>query len=106
MDVIQGTLDLLILRTLATRPAHGWGIAQEIEVLSREVLRLNQGSLYPALHRLEDAGLITGEWGVAEDTRRRVKVYRLTRAGRAALEAETQEWRSYVRAIELVLAGS
>lgn len=106
MDVIQGTLDLLILRTLANRPAHGWGIAQNIELLSRDVLRLNQGSLYPALHRLEDAGLITGEWTVAEQTRRRVKEYRLTRPGRHALEAETQHWRSYVQAIDLVLGGA
>lgn len=106
MDVIQGTLDLLILRTLAGEPMHGWGIAQRVEVLSRDALRLNQGSLYPALHRLEDAGLIGGEWGVAEGTRRRVKVYRLTRAGRGALDAETQHWRSYVRAIDLVLGGA
>ena len=106
MDVIQGTLDLLILRTLASGPAHGWGIAQNIELLSRDVLRLNQGSLYPALHRLEDAGLITGEWTVTEQTRRRVKEYRLTRAGRGALEAETQQWRTYVQAIELVLGGT
>ena len=106
MDVIQGTLDLLILRTLAGGPAHGWGLAQNIELQSRDVLRLNQGSLYPALHRLEDAGLITGEWTVTEQTRRRVKEYRLTRAGRSALEAETQQWRTYVQAIERVLGGA
>jgi transcriptional regulator len=104
MDVLQGTLDLLILRVLDREPAHGWGIAQRIEALS-QVLRLNQGSLYPALHRLEDAGLITGKWEIAEATRRRVKVYRLTRGGKRSLGAESQQWQAYVKAMQLVLEG-
>lgn len=105
MDVLQGTLDLLIMRVLEREPAHGWGIAQRVEELSR-VLRLNQGSLYPALHRLEDAGLIAGEWIIAEDTRRRVKEYRLTRAGRRRLGQETRQWQAYVQAMQLVLEGA
>jgi PadR family transcriptional regulator, regulatory protein PadR len=102
MDVMQGTLDLLVLRVLATGPSHGWGVAQRIETVS-QALRMNQGSLYPALHKLEDAGLIAGEWQVAEETRRRVKVYRLTRAGRARLQKEAAQWQAYVRAMQLVL---
>ncbi|MGH7462505.1 MAG: PadR family transcriptional regulator [Longimicrobiales bacterium] len=102
LDLLHGTLDLLVLQTLAIAPAHGWGIAQHIEVRSN-AFRLNQGSLYPALYRLEDEGLIEGDWSVAEDTRRRVKTYRLTRAGRRQLEAETERWRAYVRAVDLVL---
>jgi PadR family transcriptional regulator PadR len=105
MEVLQGTLDLLILNVVAKGPAHGWSIAQRIADRSEEALRLNQGSLYPALHRLEDGGLIQGTWMVAEDTRRRVKEYRLTRAGRRVLERQTAQWRAYVRAIDLVLAG-
>jgi PadR family transcriptional regulator PadR len=105
MDVLQGTLDLLILNVLATEPAHGWSIAQRIAARSEDVLRLNQGSLYPALHKLEDEGLIAGTWIIAKDTRRRVKEYRLTRAGRRVLARHTAEWRAYVRAIDLVLAG-
>ncbi len=105
MDVLQGTLDLLVLRVLQHQPSHGWGIAQRVEALS-QVLRLNQGSLYPALHRLEDAGLIAGEWGIAEDTRRRVKEYRLTRAGRRRLAEETAQWQAYVQAMKLVLDGA
>lgn len=99
---MQGTLDLLILRVLDGGPNHGWGIAQHIEAVSRS-LRLNQGSLYPALHKLEDAGLIAGEWQIAEVTRRRVKVYRLTRSGRARLRHESTNWRAYVSAMQLVL---
>jgi transcriptional regulator len=104
MDVMQGTLDLLILRVLDREPSHGWGIAQQVEALS-QVLRLNQGSLYPALHRLEDAGLITGEWEIAEVTRRRVKVYRLTRSGQRSLGVEQRQWQAYVKAMQLVLEG-
>lgn len=104
MDVLQGTLHLLILRVLDREPAHGWGIAQQIEALS-QVLRLNQGSLYPALHRLEDAGLIAGEWEIAQETRRRVKVYRLTRSGKRSLGVESQQWQAYVKAMQLVLEG-
>jgi PadR family transcriptional regulator, regulatory protein PadR len=105
MDVMQGTMDLLVLRVLAAGPAHGWGIAQRVEAVS-QVLRLNQGSLYPALHKLEDAGLIEGEWQIAEDTRRRVKLYRLTRQGRARLRAERTHWQQYVAAMQLVLEGA
>jgi PadR family transcriptional regulator, regulatory protein PadR len=105
MDVMQGTMDLLVLRVLAAGPAHGWGVAQRVEAVSR-VLRLNQGSLYPALHKLEDAGLIAGEWQIAEATRRRVKVYTLTRAGRARLQAEQAHWEKYVTAMQLVLEGA
>lgn len=105
MDIMQGTMDLLILRGLAGGPSHGWGIAQRIEAVSRS-LRMNQGSLYPALHKLEDAGLIVGEWQIAEDTRRRVKVYRLTKAGRTRLQQEKAHWRAYVAAMQLVLEGA
>jgi PadR family transcriptional regulator, regulatory protein PadR len=105
MDVMQGTMDLLILRELARGPNHGWGIAQRIESVSR-TLRMNQGSLYPALHKLEDAGIVEGEWQIAEDTRRRVKVYRLTRAGRARLRRESAQWQAYVEAMQLVLEGA
>ena len=106
MDLLQGTLDLLVLRTLDAGEGHGWAIAQRIERLSRDALKLNQGSLYPALHKLEDAGLIEGRWEIAEETRRRVKVYRLTRAGRKHLAAETDQWRAYVQAVELVMTGA
>jgi PadR family transcriptional regulator, regulatory protein PadR len=105
MDVMKGTMDLLILRVLAAGPAHGWGIAQQIELLSRS-LRMNQGSLYPALHKLEDGGLIEGAWQYAEATQRRVKLYHLTKAGRARLQRERAQWRSYVVAMELVLEGA
>ena len=105
MEVLQGTLDLLILRVLDREPAHGWGIAQRIEAPSK-ALRLNQGSLYPALHRLEDAGLIAGEWVIAEGTRRRVKEYRLTRTGRRHLGQEKRQWQAYVKAVQLVLEGA
>lgn len=105
MDVMKGTMDLLILRVLESGPGHGWGIAQRIERVSR-ALRMNQGSLYPALHKLEDGGLVAGEWQYAEETQRRVKVYRLTKSGRARLRRERAQWRSYVTAIELVLEGA
>lgn len=98
-------MDLLILRVLDGAPGHGWFIAQRIERLSG-ALRMNQGSLYPALHRLEDGGLIRGEWGVAEETRRRVKVYHLTRSGRAQLQEERAQWSAYVAAMQLVLEGA
>lgn len=102
MDVMQGTMDLLVLRVLAAGPSHGWGIAQRIEAVTR-TLRMNQGSLYPALHKLEDAGLVEGEWQVSEETRRRVKVYRLTRSGSARLRREQEAWAAYVDAMRLVL---
>src|ERR671939_379419 len=101
-DLLQGTLDLLILKTLQTGPAHGWDIAQRIRQLSREVLSVNQGSLYPALHRLERQGWIAAQWG-ASDNNRRAKFYELTRAGRRQLDAETDAWKKLTSAVELVL---
>lgn len=105
MDVLQGTMDLLILRVLASGATHGWGIARRVEAVSQS-LRMNQGSLYPALHKLEDAGLIVGEWQIAEETRRRVKVYQLSTAGRRRLSEENANWRAYVTAMQLVLDGA
>ncbi len=90
-DLLQGTLDLLILKTLALEPLHGWGITQRIQQISRDVLQVQQGSLYPALHRLEYQGWIDSEWRTS-DKNRQAKYYRLTRAGRKQIEKETQEW--------------
>src|SRR5688500_17460224 len=103
-DVLQGTLDLLVLRTLALQPMHGWGITQRIQQLSKEVFQVGQGSLYPALQRLEVKGWIDSEWGVTENNRR-AKYYRLTAAGRRALGAELESWRRFAGAVELVLDG-
>lgn len=91
VDLLQGTLDLLVLRTLQAGPQHGWGIAQRIEQISEEVLRVNQGSLYPSLHRLEHEGWIEAEWG-SSDNNRRARFYRLTRAGQKRLGQETAQW--------------
>jgi len=102
-DVLQGTLDLLILKTLALEPMHGWGVAQRIQQLSREVLQIGQGSLYPALHRLEYRGWIQSEWAASENNRR-AKFYSLTAAGRAQLEDELAQWERMAAAIALVLA--
>jgi PadR family transcriptional regulator, regulatory protein PadR len=104
-DLLQGTLDLLILRTLQLGPLHGWSIAKRIESLSAEVLSVGQGSLYPALYRLEDRDLIEAEWGVSNEGRR-VKVYRLTPAGRKALAAEQANWRLFSQAVEQVLKAT
>jgi len=101
-DVLRGTLDLLILKTLALEPMHGWGISNRIQQLSRDVLDVNQGSLYPALQRLEHRGWIDSEWRTTENNRR-AKYYRLTAAGRRALGTETAAWRSYVEAVDLIL---
>jgi PadR family transcriptional regulator, regulatory protein PadR len=101
-DLLQGTLDLLILRTLAIEPQHGWGIAQRIEQISRDVLSVTQGSLYPALYRLEEQGAIAAEWGISENNRR-AKFYRLTRSGKRRLERETQSWERFVEAVARVL---
>src|SRR2546425_1909114 len=98
-DVLRGTLDLLILKTLALEPMHGWGISQRIQQFSRGVLEVNQGSLYPALQRLELKGAIDSEWRTTEHNRR-AKYYRLTAAGRRALGTETESWRRYVSAIQ------
>jgi PadR family transcriptional regulator, regulatory protein PadR len=102
VDLLQGTLDVLILKTLAAGPMHGWGIAQRIQQLSEDVLRVNQGSLYPALHRLEGEGWIAAEWGASENNRK-AKYYRLTRSGQRQLEAETENWRRLSAAVGRIL---
>jgi PadR family transcriptional regulator PadR len=101
-DLIQGTLDMLILKTLALEPMHGWGISERIQQWSDEVLRLNQGSLYPALHRLTRQGWITSEWRVTEN-HRRARYYRLTASGRRALEDEHRHWLRLSRAVDRVM---
>jgi PadR family transcriptional regulator PadR len=101
-DLLQGTLDLMVLRVLETGENHGWGISQRIQQISQDVLRINQGSLYPALHRLEAQGWIESEWG-ASDNNRRAKYYRLTRAGRRQLAEETENWTRISEAIGRVL---
>ncbi len=102
IDLLQGTLDLLILKTLALGPMHGWGIAQRIQQVSKEVLQVGQGSLYPALARLEQRGWISAEWGQS-DNNRRARYYSLTKAGKKQLEAEMGEWERLSAAIALVL---
>lgn len=101
-DLLQGTLDLLILKTLSLQAMHGWGIAQRIQQISDEVLTIQQGSLYPSLHRLERGGWIRSEWGTSENNRR-AKYYRLTRSGRRRLEHETESWNVVSTAIHRVL---
>jgi len=101
-ELLQGTLDLLILRTLSGGAMHGWGIAQRIQQFSREVLVVNQGSLYPALHRLEAQGWIKAEWGVSENNRQ-AKFYRLTAKGRKQLDVETSRWDRLAAAIARIL---
>ena len=104
-DILQGTLDMLILRTLVLGPAHGHTIAQAIERTSENALEVEQGSLYPALHRLEDRGLVASEWGVS-DNNRKAKFYRLTANGRKELNAAAGRWRRMTRAIGLILGES
>jgi PadR family transcriptional regulator, regulatory protein PadR len=101
-DVLQGTLDLLILKVVAREPMHGWGISQGIQAQSKEVLQVTQGSLYPALHRLEQKGWLVSSWGTSENNRR-AKYYRLTASGRRALAHEAQSWRRYAGAVEAIL---
>lgn len=101
-DLLQGTLDLLILRVIAHEPIHGWGIAQRIRQMSNDELRVGQGSLYPALHKLEQNGWIEARWGESEN-KRRARYYSLTRAGRKALERETREWERLSSAIGLIV---
>jgi transcriptional regulator len=101
-DLVQGTLDLLILKTLALEPMHGWGIALRIRIVSKEVLQVNQGALYPALHRLEQSGWIKAKWGES-DNNRRARFYSLTPAGRKYLEQEHANWQRLSTAIGLVL---
>jgi transcriptional regulator len=101
-DLLQGTLDLLIMRTIAPEPLHGWAIAQRIQQISDELLRVQQGSLYPALHRLEHQGWIAAEWG-ASDNNRRARFYSLTRAGRKQLSTEVSKWERLSAGVNLVL---
>jgi transcriptional regulator len=105
LELPQGTLDLLILRTLALGAQHGWAISERIKQVSRDELQIQQGSLYPALHRLERRGWVAATWG-ASDNNRRAKYYELTATGRRQLEADAHEWHRMVAAVELVLAGS
>ncbi|MFN2564675.1 MAG: PadR family transcriptional regulator [Gemmatimonadaceae bacterium] len=104
-DLLQGTLDLLILKTLVLGPLHGWGISKRIRERSRDVLQVNQGSLYPALYRLEDRGWIESEWGISPEGRR-AKFYRLTAAGRQQFAAERTQWRIFAAAVDKVLQGA
>ncbi len=101
-DILQGTLDLLILKTLALEAMHGWGIAQRIQQVSKDVLQVQQGSLYPALYRLERKGLIQAEWGASENNRR-AKYYSLTKAGREQLQEEQAEWERLSSAVAMIL---
>ncbi|HEY4320863.1 MAG TPA: PadR family transcriptional regulator [Gemmatimonadales bacterium] len=101
-DVLQGTLDLLVLKALSLEPMHGWGISQRIEQLSATAFRIGQGSLYPALYRLEKRGLVSGEWHTTAN-KREAKYYALTAAGVRALTAELGEWRRFAAAVELVV---
>jgi transcriptional regulator len=101
-DVVRGTLDLLILKAISLEPMHGWAITQRLEQLSRDALRVGQGSLYPALQRLEEKGWIDSEWRATEQNRR-ARYYELTRSGRRALNEETEVWRRYVDMVELIL---
>ena len=101
-DALRGSLDLLVLNTLSLEPMHGWGISQRVQQTSAGVLEVNQGSLYPALQRLEKDGLITSDWGTT-DNNRRARYYRITAAGRRALGAELESWRRFSAALEAVL---
>ena len=101
-DLVQGTLDLLILKTISLEPKHGWAIAKRIQQVSREVLQIQQGSLYPALHRLEHQGWITADWGASENNRR-ARFYALTKAGRKQLAVEVSKWERLSAGVNLVL---
>ena len=101
-DALRGSLDLLVLKTLSLRPMHGWGIGQRVQQISDGVLEVNQGSLYPALQRLEKEGLVTSDWGTT-DNNRRARYYSLTAAGRRALGAKLESWRRFAAGLEAVL---
>ena len=101
-DALRGSLDLLVLKTLSLTPMHGWGISQRVQQLSDGALEVNQGSLYPALQRLEKGGLVASEWGTT-DNNRQARYYRLTAAGRRALGAELESWRRFAAGLEAVL---
>ena len=105
IDLPQGTLDLILLRTLLSGPQHGWAISERVQQVSSEVLSIQQGSLYPALHRLERRGWIKARWGTS-DNNRRAKYYELTRIGRQQLDRETEAWRKLAIAVEQVLEGA
>jgi len=104
-ELLQGTLDLLVLKTLSLGPMHGWGVSQRIQQVSKDALRVNQGSLYPALFRLADRGWIVAEWGVSENNRR-ARFYRITAAGRRQLVREASAWDALTTAVRLVMAGT
>ena len=104
-ELLHGTLELLILRVLRASALHGWGISKHIREVSRDMLQINQGSLYPALYRLEREGMIAAEWGTSDEGRR-AKFYTITRAGLAQLATEETEWRRFALAIELVLTSA
>ena len=104
-DLVQGTVDLLILKIVALEPMHGWAIAQRIQQISDDLLRVRQGSLYPALHRLEHQGWITADWGASENNRR-ARFYALTRAGRRQLTVELSKWERLSAGVKLVLEGT
>jgi PadR family transcriptional regulator, regulatory protein PadR len=101
-DALRGSLDLLVLKTLSLQPMHGWGISQRVQQISKGVLDVNQGSLYPALQRMEKEGLIASEWGTT-DNNRRARYYRLTTSGRRALNDEVESWRRFAAGLESVL---
>ena len=103
-DVLQGTLDLLVLKSLSLEPMHGWGISQRIQQLSADALQVGQGSLYPALYRLEKKGLVKGSWRTTEHNRE-AKYYALTAAGTRALAAEVNDWRRFAVAVELIISA-
>ena len=104
-DALRGSLDLLVLKTLSLEPMHGWGISQRVQQISDGVLEVNQGSLYPALQRLEKDGLITSDWGTT-DNNRRARYYQITASGRKALGAELENWRRFAAGLEAVLRTS
>ena len=104
-DALRGSLDLLVLKTLSLQPMHGWGISQRIQQLSKGVLEVNQGSLYPALQRLEKTGLIASDWNTT-DNNRRARYYRLTAAGRRALHEERESWKRFAAGLDAVLRTS
>jgi PadR family transcriptional regulator, regulatory protein PadR len=104
LDLLQGTLDMLLLKALQLEPLHGYAIARRVQQLSQDALRVEEGSLYPALHRMEERGLVESEWGVSENNRR-ARFYRLTRAGRRRLETEAAEWRRLSLAITRVMGA-
>jgi transcriptional regulator len=104
LDLLQGTLDMLLLKALSLEPLHGYAIAHRVQQLSQDALRVEEGSLYPALHRMEERGLVESEWGVSENNRR-ARYYRLTRKGRRQLETEAAEWRRLSLAISRVMGG-